>query len=166
MPMLKAPRTVSRRKELRQDAVVTGYARLLQLYEENRNLVIGAGIALLGLVLAAIAWNFYGQSQEQRAALLKNIITLDKWRIKLEQKYKAQYDYNILLGKFLDYESAKKLHYELIEKGLGTRIKTLGDTLYYRDKIINDNSQYWVIVDNFSSAEQAQLFAQNVAAEV
>ena len=95
-------------------------------------------------------------------AFLKNISSSSKWRVKIEQSYNARYSYNILLGKFLDITEAQDLSYSLLEKGLGVRIKTLGDKFYYRNKVLNDNSQHWVIVDEFNSAEEAKSFANEV----
>lgn len=68
MPMLKAPRPVSRRQELRQDVVVTGYARLVQLYDDYRTYFIAAGVGVVLLVLAGVGWGFYSSAQEDRAA--------------------------------------------------------------------------------------------------
>ena len=68
MPMLKPPRPVSRRQELRQDVVVTGYARLVQLYDDYRTYFIAAGVAVVLLVLAGVGWSFYVVAQEDRAA--------------------------------------------------------------------------------------------------
>ena len=98
-------------------------------------------------------------------ALLKNVTSPTKWKIKIEQSYNAKYSYNILLGKFLDRDAAHELSYSLIEKGLGAKIKTLCDKLSYKNKLINDNNQYWVIVDNFISEEEAISFAKEVLAD-
>lgn len=68
MPMLKAPRQVSRRQELRRDVVVTGFARVVQWYNEFRNYLIGAGIGLLVIIFAGIGYGFYQQNQSVKAA--------------------------------------------------------------------------------------------------
>jgi len=92
-------------------------------------------------------------------AILKSVTSHSKWKIKVEQSYNAKYAYNILLGKFTDYEEAQELNYQLIEKGLGAQIKTFGDKLYYENKLINDNSIHWVLLDYFHSEDEARSFA-------
>jgi len=98
-------------------------------------------------------------------AILRNVTSPTKWRIKIEQSYNAKYCYNILLGKFLERNNAQELSYNLIEKGLGARIKTLGDTQFHKNNIINDNTQYWVIVDNFATEDEATTFSSQVLAD-
>jgi len=68
MSTLNPTRKVSRRQELRQDTVVTFYARALGFYENNRNLVHAmAGGALL-VVLVILGWN-WNQGNRNNAAL-------------------------------------------------------------------------------------------------
>ncbi len=93
-------------------------------------------------------------------AILKNMITPNKWRIKVEFSYPAKYAFNILLKKYDDYRQAEDLMYELIEKGLGAQITTIGDEFYYDKKVINDNRQYWVIIDGFNKEQEARFFAE------
>ena len=59
MSTLNPTRKVSRRQELREDKVVTFYARALDFYENNRNLVYGIGVAIVivALLIAGMAWN-------------------------------------------------------------------------------------------------------------
>lgn len=77
MPMLKAPRKITRRQELRQDAVVSGFARLEALYENYRNYLIGAAVVLLIVIFAGIGFSFWRQSQGEKAAeLLGGIVRL------------------------------------------------------------------------------------------
>jgi len=68
MPMLKAPRKISRRQELRQDAVVSGFSKLESLYERYRTLLIGAAALLLIIIFAGIGYTFYRQNQGVKAA--------------------------------------------------------------------------------------------------
>ncbi len=68
MPMLKAPRPLSRRQELRQDVVMTGFARIVHLYETYRNYLIGAAIGVLVLIFAGIGYGFYAQTQSRKAS--------------------------------------------------------------------------------------------------
>ncbi|MBD3290298.1 SpoIID/LytB domain-containing protein [candidate division KSB1 bacterium] len=92
-------------------------------------------------------------------AILKNMITPEKWRIKVERQYRAKYAYNILINKFDAYDRAEELTYRLIEKGIGAQITTIGDEFWYEKKVVNDNSQYRVIVDNFETEQEARSFA-------
>ncbi|MBO6576766.1 MAG: tetratricopeptide repeat protein [Rhodothermales bacterium] len=68
MSTLNPTRKISRKQELREDKVVTVYARLLEASEKYRTYFIGAGAAIVLLVLATIAWTFM-QSANQREAL-------------------------------------------------------------------------------------------------
>jgi tetratricopeptide (TPR) repeat protein len=58
MSTLNAPKTISKRQELRKDQVVTVYARAWEFYEENRTLVYGiaAGLVVVLLLIAGYAW--------------------------------------------------------------------------------------------------------------
>ncbi len=67
MTALKTPEKTSRRQELRQNKLVELYGRLLLLYEDNRQLFYGLGVALLVLILAAPGYVYYQQQQEQQA---------------------------------------------------------------------------------------------------
>jgi tetratricopeptide (TPR) repeat protein len=68
MPALQAPKKISRRQELRQDAVVTATAKAVDVYEEHRALVIGVAVAIVIAVLAFIGYTFYLNAQDDRAA--------------------------------------------------------------------------------------------------
>jgi len=59
MSTLNPTRKVSRRHELREDTVVTFYARALGYFENNRNTVYGAlaGIVVVVLIVFAFNWN-------------------------------------------------------------------------------------------------------------
>jgi stage II sporulation protein D len=101
---------------------------------------------------------------DQGVSILKDVASSVKWRVKIEQYSPAKYFYNVLLGKFQDRQAARDLEYILIEKGIGTRIKVRGGKLYYNDRVVNDNTQYWVVVDVLNSEQEALSFAkQNLA---
>lgn len=68
MPMLKAPRQVSRRQELRQDVMTTGFTRVVHLYEKYRNFLIGGAIGVLVLIFVGIGYGFYSQTQSRKAS--------------------------------------------------------------------------------------------------
>lgn len=67
MTALKTPEKTSRRQELRQNMLVELYGRLLLLYEDNRQLVYGLGVALIALILAVPGYVYYQQQQSQQA---------------------------------------------------------------------------------------------------
>lgn len=67
MTALKTPEKTSRRQELRRNLLVDLYARLLLFYEDNRQLVHGLGVLLVALILAAPAYMYYQEQQQQRA---------------------------------------------------------------------------------------------------
>ena len=75
MSTLNAPKTISKRHELRQDQVVTVYARAVGFYEENRNLVYGvlAALVVVILLIAGYAWmqsNKQAEAQVELGAIL------------------------------------------------------------------------------------------------
>ena len=94
--------------------------------------------------------------------ILKDVSSPMKWRVKAEPKQPARYSYGVLLGKFHDRRQAQELEYKLIEKGIGTRIKTRGGKLYYNDAVVNDNTQFWVMVDEYATEQNAQKFAREM----
>ena len=67
MATLNPPKKISRRHELRQDQVVTVYARAWDFVDKNRTLIWGIVAALVLLVALAIAYVFYQQNQEAEA---------------------------------------------------------------------------------------------------
>lgn len=102
---------------------------------------------------------------DQGVSILKDVASSVKWRVKILQYSPAKYIYNLLLGKFQNRQAAHDLEYKLIEKGIGTRIKIRGGKLYYNDKVANDNTQYWVVVDELNSEQEALTFARQSMAE-
>lgn len=69
MSMLKAPRSqrVTRHHELQEDQFITASEKALDFFEEHRTALIGAGVALVLLVLGVIGYGFYRQGQEADA---------------------------------------------------------------------------------------------------
>ncbi len=101
----------------------------------------------------------------QGISILKDVASSVKWRVKIAHYSPAKYIYHILLGKFQDRYSAQELEYKLIEKGIGNRIKAWGGKLYYNDQVVNDNTQFWVVVDHLNSENEAQAFAKQRLSE-
>lgn len=67
MSTLNPTRKVSRRQELRQDTVVTFYARALDVLEYHRQTVYGVAGGIVALVVLVLAWNWYQGSQNETA---------------------------------------------------------------------------------------------------
>lgn len=67
MSTLSAPKKISKRQELREDTVVTAYAKSWAFVDQNKSLVIGAAVGVLVLIVAAFGWGFYQASQESAA---------------------------------------------------------------------------------------------------
>ena len=67
MSTLNAPKKLSRRHELRQDQVVTVYARAWDFVDKHRTLVWGLLGGLVLLVGLIVAYVFYQQAQEAEA---------------------------------------------------------------------------------------------------
>lgn len=97
---------------------------------------------------------------DQGIPILKEVASPVKWRVRITPKQPAKYVYNILLGKFMKRHEAHELEYALIERGIGTRIKTLGGKLYFGERIVNENTQCWVVVDELPSEKEALDFAR------
>lgn len=68
MSMLKAPRAVSRRHELREDQLATATARGMTFFEEHRTLLIGAGIAVAAMIVGVLGWGWWQDRQDREAA--------------------------------------------------------------------------------------------------
>lgn len=67
MSTLNPPKRISKRHELREDAVITWYARAWAYFDENRKLVYGILAGVLVLVLAIVGYVLY-QNQQSREA--------------------------------------------------------------------------------------------------
>lgn len=67
MSTLNPTRKISRRHELREDKVVTVYARLLDLTDRYRTYFYGAIAAVVVIILAFIAWSFMQTAKQQEA---------------------------------------------------------------------------------------------------
>ena len=101
----------------------------------------------------------YAVFNDQGVAILQGVSAPVKWRLKVENRQKAKYEYNILIGKYTDKELASEEGYKLIEKGIGAQIKTRGGKIYFKNKVINDNTEYWLVIDQLASNEEAHDFA-------
>ncbi|HYE97102.1 MAG TPA: tetratricopeptide repeat protein [Rubricoccaceae bacterium] len=66
--MLKAPRPVSRRHELREDQLATATARSLTFYEEHRTLLIGSALAVLAVIAGLIGYRAWQNGRNEAAA--------------------------------------------------------------------------------------------------
>jgi tetratricopeptide (TPR) repeat protein len=71
MSTLNPPKTISKRKELRQDKVVTVYAKAWEFFEEHRMLVYGIGAVLVAVVLAVVGYVYL---QSQRGARAQELL--------------------------------------------------------------------------------------------
>lgn len=97
---------------------------------------------------------------DQGVAILKDVASSVRWRLKLKQFSPPKYAFYLVLGRFSDYHEAQELEYQLIEKGIGNRIKIRGGKLYWGNKVVNDNTEYWVVVDELNTEAEAKAFAQ------
>jgi len=65
--MLKPPKQVSRRQELREDKVVTAYARAITLAEKYKGALIAAGVGIVVIFFGVIGYTFYLSGQSDAA---------------------------------------------------------------------------------------------------
>lgn len=65
--MLKPPKQVSRRQELREDKVVTAYARTMTMAEEYRGALIAAGVGIVVIFFGVLGYMYYLANQSGRA---------------------------------------------------------------------------------------------------
>lgn len=67
MSTLKPTKKISRRHELREDTVVTGFARITEFFEANKTVVYGALGAVVILLAAIVGYNYLQDSKQERA---------------------------------------------------------------------------------------------------
>lgn len=67
MSTLNPPKSISRRHELREDKVITFYARAWQYFDQNRTLIYAILAGLVLLVLLLVGWIWYQNQQAQEA---------------------------------------------------------------------------------------------------
>lgn len=65
--MLKPPKPVSRRQELREDKVITAYARTMTMAEEYKGALIAAGAGIVVIFLGVLGYTFYQANQSTQA---------------------------------------------------------------------------------------------------
>jgi len=78
MSTLNPTRKVSRRHELREDTVVTFYARALGYFENNRNTVFGVAGGIVLIVLAFLGYSWM-QSSNNDKALSQMAVAVQKY---------------------------------------------------------------------------------------
>lgn len=61
------------KEELEQDPLLQSYAKVQQTYLENKNIIIGAAIAVILAIGLGFAYYYYSQSQERRAQELMGV---------------------------------------------------------------------------------------------
>ena len=67
MSALNPPRHASRKHELREDTVITFYARALDYFDRNRKIVYGIVAAIVVVALIAVGYAFYLSRQQEAA---------------------------------------------------------------------------------------------------
>lgn len=77
MSTLNPPKRISKRHELREDAVITWYARALGYFDENRKLVYAIVAGLLLVIVAIVGYVLYQNNQNAEAEeLLAEVVGL------------------------------------------------------------------------------------------
>ena len=65
--MLKPPKQVSRRQELREDKVITAYARTMTMAEKYRGALIAAGVGIVVIIFGVLGYTYYMVNQGEAA---------------------------------------------------------------------------------------------------
>ena len=65
--MLKPPKQVSRRQELREDKVITAYARTMTMAEEYRGVLIAAAVGIVVIIFGVLGYTYYMVNQGEAA---------------------------------------------------------------------------------------------------
>jgi len=91
MSTLKPTRKVSRRHELREDTVITFYARALDFYEKNGRLVQMAAAGVVVVIALFLAYGWY-QSGQNEKALAEMAFAVDRYE---DGAYRAALDGDI-----------------------------------------------------------------------
>lgn len=77
MPAPKPPRSISRKHELREDKVVTFYARAWRFVDANRKMVYGGAASLVVIAAVIVGYIFYqGQQGSEAEVLLAQVLPL------------------------------------------------------------------------------------------
>lgn len=75
MSTLNPPKRISKRHDLRKDAVITWYARAWGYFDENRNIVYGVIAGIVVLIALIVGWVVYQNQRSQEAEdLLAGIV--------------------------------------------------------------------------------------------
>ena len=75
MATLKAPKTISKRHELRQDAATTVFVKAQEFFYDNRTLIYGIAVGIVVVILAIVGYVFLqGQRDVQAQEELGGII--------------------------------------------------------------------------------------------
>ena len=75
MSTLNPPKRISKRHDLREDAIITWYARAWGYFDENRKVVYGAVAGLVVLIALIVGWVVYQNQKSQEAEeLLAGIV--------------------------------------------------------------------------------------------
>lgn len=74
---MPAPRSISRKHELREDKVVTFYARAWRFVDANRKMVYGGAAVLAAIAVVIVGYVFYqGQRASEAEVLLSQVLPL------------------------------------------------------------------------------------------
>ena len=65
--MLKPPKQVSRRQELREDKVITAYAQTMTMAEKYRGVLIAVGIGIVAIIFGVLGYTYYLSNQGVKA---------------------------------------------------------------------------------------------------
>ena len=68
MSTLKPTRKISRKEKLREDTVATLYAKAVDFFDRNRNVVYGSLAAVAVLIVALVGWSYMKSQKEATAA--------------------------------------------------------------------------------------------------
>ena len=119
----------------------------------------------VGFVEQRDFWDFkltgsFSVYNEQGEAILRNVPPTFRCRVQLENWQPAKFEYQILIDRFSNKSAAMEAEYKLIERGIGAILRRIGGKHVHNGKVIQDTSEYWLVIDQMKSEQEAHEFAK------
>ncbi len=119
----------------------------------------------VGFVEQRDFWDFkltgpFSIYNDRGEAILRNVPPTFRCRVQLENWQPAKFEYQILIDRFLEKSAAMDAEYQLIEKGIGAILRRVGGKHLHDNKVIQNTTEYILIIDQLKTEEEALEFAR------